>query len=169
MHIPTVPRKWFGSADCDTIYIIYKSFCTQTADPNHFWGTHCMYLLSILYFKRENFETLELWSLNISFNIYIKWMLLYSLKIVLDILHLLWNLFLEVYQYKKEGINYKKKFVLKKIEDLLLIVFILNIRNIWKWIKNCDIFSYLFLNLSEMINYNQQKRTFINNNTRGVG
>ena len=34
-------RKWLGSADCDTIYTIYLSFCTQTADLNLFRGTHC--------------------------------------------------------------------------------------------------------------------------------
>ena len=33
---PAVPRKVFGSADCDTIYTNYISFCTQTADPNPF-------------------------------------------------------------------------------------------------------------------------------------
>ena len=148
MHIPAVPRKWFGSADCDTIYIIYKSFCTQTADPIHFWGTHCMYLLSILYFKRENFETLELWSLNISFNIYIKWMLLYSLKIVLDILHLLWNLFLEVYQYKKEGINYKKKFVLKK--NRRLIINCIHIKH-KKYLEMDKKLWYIFLSFSQFV------------------
>ena len=40
---PAVPRKWFGSVDCDTIYVyalcIYLSLCTQSADPNHFRGT----------------------------------------------------------------------------------------------------------------------------------
>ena len=35
-QVPVVPRKWFGSADCDTIYL-----CTQTADPNSFRGSHC--------------------------------------------------------------------------------------------------------------------------------
>ena len=33
--------KWFGSADCDTIYLF---LCTKTADPNPFRGTHCIYL-----------------------------------------------------------------------------------------------------------------------------
>ena len=28
--IPAVPRKGFGSADCDTIYTIYLSLCAQT-------------------------------------------------------------------------------------------------------------------------------------------
>ena len=28
-HIPTVPRKWFGSADWDTIYTFYQSLCTH--------------------------------------------------------------------------------------------------------------------------------------------
>ena len=36
-----VLRKWFGSANCDTIYTLYLSLCTQTANPNHFRGTHC--------------------------------------------------------------------------------------------------------------------------------
>ena len=31
-----VPRKWFGSADCNTIYTIYPSLCTQSADLNLF-------------------------------------------------------------------------------------------------------------------------------------
>ena len=38
-YVPKVPRKWFGSADCDTIYIIYLSLSTQTTDSNHFRGT----------------------------------------------------------------------------------------------------------------------------------
>ena len=37
-YIPVVPRKWFRSADCDTIYTIYLSRCTQSADPNHLEG-----------------------------------------------------------------------------------------------------------------------------------
>ena len=37
--LPAVPRKWFGSAVCDTLYTIYPSLCTQSADPNHFRGT----------------------------------------------------------------------------------------------------------------------------------
>ena len=36
------PTKKFGSTDCDTIYIIYLSLCTQSADPNPIRGTHCM-------------------------------------------------------------------------------------------------------------------------------
>ena len=39
--IPAVPRKGLGSADCDSIYTIYISLCTQTADPIPFRGTHC--------------------------------------------------------------------------------------------------------------------------------
>ena len=35
-YIPAVPRKWFVPTDYDTIYTMYLSFCTQTADPNHF-------------------------------------------------------------------------------------------------------------------------------------
>ena len=35
------PRKGFGSADCDTIYAIYLSLFTQSANPNPFRGTHC--------------------------------------------------------------------------------------------------------------------------------
>ena len=34
----SVPRKAFGSADCDALYTIYLSFCTQPADPNAFRG-----------------------------------------------------------------------------------------------------------------------------------
>ena len=37
--IQCVPRKGFGSSDCDTIYTIYFSICTQSADPNPFRGT----------------------------------------------------------------------------------------------------------------------------------
>ena len=37
--IQCVPRKWFRSAVCDTIYTIYLSCCTQTADPNPFRDT----------------------------------------------------------------------------------------------------------------------------------
>ena len=36
---PAVPRKC--SADCDTIYTIFLSLSSQTADPNPFRGTHC--------------------------------------------------------------------------------------------------------------------------------
>ena len=42
-NVPAVPRKGSGSADCDTIYTIYPSLCTQSANPNPFRGTHCMY------------------------------------------------------------------------------------------------------------------------------
>ena len=28
VQVPAVPRKWFGSAECDTIYTIYISLCT---------------------------------------------------------------------------------------------------------------------------------------------
>ena len=27
--VPAVPRKWFGSADCDNLYTFYLSLCTQ--------------------------------------------------------------------------------------------------------------------------------------------
>ena len=40
-----VRPKGFGSAVCETIYTIYLSLCTQTADPNPFGGTHCKYIL----------------------------------------------------------------------------------------------------------------------------
>ena len=36
--VPAVPRKGFGSVDCDTIYTIYLSLCTQSADPNPFFA-----------------------------------------------------------------------------------------------------------------------------------
>ena len=39
-----VPRKGVLTAFCDTIYTIYLSVCTQTADPNSFRGTHCICL-----------------------------------------------------------------------------------------------------------------------------
>ena len=39
LYIQAVSRKGFGSSDCDTIYTIYLSLCTQTADPNLFRGT----------------------------------------------------------------------------------------------------------------------------------
>ena len=39
--IPAVTRKGFGSADCDTIYTLYQSLCTQSANPNPFGGTAC--------------------------------------------------------------------------------------------------------------------------------
>ena len=43
-YIPAVPRKRFGSADCNTIYTINLSiFCTQIADPNPFQGIHCTF------------------------------------------------------------------------------------------------------------------------------
>ena len=35
-QVPAVPRKRFGSADCDTIYYIHLSLCTQPAVPNLF-------------------------------------------------------------------------------------------------------------------------------------
>ena len=37
--LPIVPRKSFGSSDCDTLYNIYLSLCGQSADPNPFRGT----------------------------------------------------------------------------------------------------------------------------------
>ena len=36
--IPSVPRKWFGSADCDTKYIL----STVHTDPNPFRGKYCI-------------------------------------------------------------------------------------------------------------------------------
>ena len=39
-YISAVSRKWFGSADCDSICTIYLSLCTHTADPNPIWGKH---------------------------------------------------------------------------------------------------------------------------------
>ena len=38
------PRKGFGSADWNTVYAIYLSLCTQSADPNPYLGTACSYL-----------------------------------------------------------------------------------------------------------------------------
>ena len=46
--LPTVPRKWFGSADCDNMYTIYLSLPTQTAHPNPFRGAHCIIQKNIL-------------------------------------------------------------------------------------------------------------------------
>ena len=40
-EIPAVPQKWFGSAVCDTMYTIYLSLSTQTADLNLLRGTRC--------------------------------------------------------------------------------------------------------------------------------
>ena len=36
MEAQCVPRKGLRSADCSTIYTIYLSFCSQSADPNPF-------------------------------------------------------------------------------------------------------------------------------------
>ena len=41
-YVQCVPRKGFGSADCDTKFTIYLPLCTQSADPNPFRGTHCI-------------------------------------------------------------------------------------------------------------------------------
>ena len=32
-EVPVVPRKAFTSAECDTIYSIYQSLCSQSAQP----------------------------------------------------------------------------------------------------------------------------------------
>ena len=47
-EVPAVPRKGFGSADSDIIYTINLSYCTQSADPNPFRGTHCTYIFNFL-------------------------------------------------------------------------------------------------------------------------
>ena len=41
VYLPAVPRIWFGSADCDTVYAlyIYLSLCKQLDGQNHFRGT----------------------------------------------------------------------------------------------------------------------------------
>ena len=56
--LPAVPQKRFGSADCDTIYTIYVSLWTQTADPNPFRGTHCIFcffsfILSYSFYRKN--------------------------------------------------------------------------------------------------------------------
>ena len=33
-----------------TLYALYLSLCTQTADPNHFRGTHCMRRYNVGFF-----------------------------------------------------------------------------------------------------------------------
>ena len=48
--VPAVSRKRFGSADYNTINTIYLSFCTQSDDPNLFWGTAGIYII-IMGFK----------------------------------------------------------------------------------------------------------------------
>ena len=40
--VQCVPRKGFGPTDCHAIYPFYLSLCTQSADLNHFRGTHCI-------------------------------------------------------------------------------------------------------------------------------
>ena len=40
-----VPRKWIGSADCDTMYTIYLSLCTQTDYQNLFEANIVCYTL----------------------------------------------------------------------------------------------------------------------------
>ena len=45
-YIQCVPRKGFGSADCEALYTIYLFLCTQKADPNPFRGTHCMLMIN---------------------------------------------------------------------------------------------------------------------------
>ena len=45
--LPAVPRKWFGTADCDTICSIYLALCAQTY-PTPFRGTHCTRVSVIL-------------------------------------------------------------------------------------------------------------------------
>ena len=46
--VPAVHRKGFVSADCDTIYTIHLSLCTQSADPNSFRGTACFIPVNVL-------------------------------------------------------------------------------------------------------------------------
>ena len=47
------PSKMVKSAD-DTIYTIYQSLFTQSADPNPFRGTHCCYPLETKVLIQEN-------------------------------------------------------------------------------------------------------------------
>ena len=52
--------KWFGTAICDTIYIIYLSLFTQQTDPNPFRGTHCtnsLYVNAVILGRIILFET----------------------------------------------------------------------------------------------------------------
>ena len=53
--LPAVPQKRFGSADCDTIYTIYVSLCTQTADPNPFRGPYFAFFASSVLFQATAF------------------------------------------------------------------------------------------------------------------
>ena len=42
-------KKWFKSADCDTVYTIYLSLCIQTADPTPFRGTYVQKIQILVY------------------------------------------------------------------------------------------------------------------------
>ena len=46
--VPAFPRKAFASVNCDTVYTIYESLCTQSADANVFRGTAFSLTLSRL-------------------------------------------------------------------------------------------------------------------------
>ena len=46
-QVPVVPRKGFGSADCDTIYNIYISLCTRLADLCPFFESKQIVLESL--------------------------------------------------------------------------------------------------------------------------